>query len=110
NGVPLPLDLVRLPLQAPVAQFLEEREEPALARLRRPALGYTLVEPLALVTEGRPQPLQPVPAPADGLAQLLVLREPVVLRLEPAEVGVLIGHALEEVHRQDGPLGLDGLE
>ena len=94
--------------QPPVAEFLEEGEQPAVAG--QPRRGVGLAEHRRCGPEGGPGAKQAVPGAVDDLVQPLAAPEVVGVRGEPAQRLLLVRDPPQEVRGQDRPLGPHGRE
>jgi len=94
-------------LQAAVAQFLEQDQQPALARQCRAAIARR--QRLPLRRKAPPRAQAAVPRAVDRLVEPLACEQVVSLRRQPIQPAAL-SDALEQVRRQDAAFGFDGGE
>src|SRR6266568_4940027 len=85
--------------QATIAQFVEEREQPALSCQRRSQVF--LRQFLLCGFESCPRAQQAVPRMVNGLVDLLRLEQVIGFGSQPVQVRVALGNALQQVHRQN---------
>src|SRR6266516_5013718 len=103
NRVAFAVDLNRLGgEQAPIAQFAEERQQPALPRQRRPHVLLRQLLPRRLKSTPRAQ--QPVPRAINSLVQFLRLEQVIAIRSQPLQIRVERSNARKQVSRQYRPL------
>src|SRR5947209_2283926 len=88
--------------QAPIAQFAEERQQPALPRQRRPHILLRQLLPRLL--QAAPRAQQPVPRAVDSLVQFLRLEQVIAIRSQPRQIRVERSNARKQVGRQYRPL------
>src|SRR2546421_11347562 len=87
NRVAFAIDLNRFGReQAPIAQFCEERQQPALPRQRRPHVLLRQLLPRRL--KGAPRAQQPVPRAVNSLVQFLRLEQVITIRSQPRQIRV----------------------
>src|SRR5260370_21409962 len=87
NRVTFAIDLNRLSReQAPIAQFREKRQQPALPRQRRPHVLLRQLLPRRL--KGAPRAQQPVPRAVNSLVQFLRLEQVIAIRSQPLQIRV----------------------
>src|SRR5437588_6998706 len=92
------IDLNRLGReQAPIAQFAEERQQPALPRQRRPHILLRQLLPRRL--KGAPRAQQPVPRAVNSLVQFLRLEQVITIRSQPRQIRVERSNTRKQVSR-----------
>ncbi|MCZ7620317.1 MAG: hypothetical protein M5U32_19155 [Myxococcota bacterium] len=94
--------------QPAVAEFLEERQQPTLAR--EPRVRSAVAELRAGLAEARPRAEQPVPRARHRLAEPRAGLEVVVRRGEARQLAVAGGDALQQLRRQQTAFAADRLE
>jgi|GEM_PF-3018489 len=94
-----------LKLQAAIAQFLKEHEQPALARQRGARVRLRQLAPL--IVEAQPRAQAAVPCPVDRLVEPLARQKVIVFRAQPLDRAA-IGDALQQVGGQQAAFSFDG--
>jgi len=92
-------------LQAPVAQLVEQREQPAVAR--QAGGRVSLRKALQLFAEARPQRREPVPGAVGGLVDALALRQVVLLGADAGQLCIEVRNAGDKLRGQEQAFGFD---
>jgi len=109
DGVGLTLDLVGTAGgEAAVTEFLEEDEQPTFAS--QAGAGIRIGELVHRGLETLPCALETVPGTGGGLVETLRSGKMIILGAQAGNIAVAIDNAPQQINREDGPLGLDGLK